>query len=350
MPNLVQILERYREDYQQRYSSSITQAQDNAMAAILSCRSGRYGKMLLECQHCDVQAEMNLSCGHRFCHRCQHHDTAVWLERQSQKLLSCGYFLVTFTLPRQLRALALHNQSRIFPMLFDCAVSTLRDFVSNDKSISAQAGMTAVLHTHSRRLNFHPHIHIVIPAGGLNKKRQCWVSHQKRFLFSQRNLAKVFRARFLSAMRESALPIPGGMPKKWVADCRHAGQGLPALKYLSRYLYRGVISEDNVIADNGTHVTFKYRCSQTGSWKRRSLPGADFLRLLFRHVLPKGLRRVRDFGFLHGNAKITLQRIQLILKVTPPPMVEVSRPTLICKRCNQPMAIRDFFKPHPQTG
>jgi len=103
--------------------------------------------------------------------------------------------------------------------------------------------------------------------------------------------------------------------KQWVVDCRHTGRGASALKYLSRYLYRGVISEDNIIADNGTEVTFKYRCSQSGKWKTRTLAGAQFLRLLFRHVLPKGLRRVRDYGFLHGNAKRKLQLVQLILKV-----------------------------------
>jgi len=178
--------------------------------------------------------------------------------------------------------------------------------------------MTAVLHTHSRRLNYHPHIHVIIPAGGLNTKRRCWISHRKRFLFSQRNLAKVFRARLLHGLQHGGLTLPPGVPKKWVVDCRHVGEGLPALKYLSRYLYRGVISEKNIINDDGTHVTFNYRCSQTDTWKQRRLPGADFLRLLFRHVLPKGLRRVRDYGFLHGNAKLTLQRIQLILRVPIP--------------------------------
>jgi len=347
---LISIINRYRDDYEKRYAGSITKDQRHALSAMLACRGGRYGKMQLDCNHCSYRCELNHSCGHRFCHRCQHHDTVKWLDRQTHKLLPCDYFLVTFTVPRQLRALAYRHQARFYAQLFECAVGTLKDFVSNDKQLSAEAGMTAVLHTHSRQLNFHPHIHVVIPAGGINTKQRCWVSQRNQFLFSQRALAKVFRARLLEAIRLSGLPIPSGLPKQWVVDCRHTGRGASALKYLSRYLYRGVISEDNLIADNGTHVTFKYRCSQRGRWKRRTLSGVDFLRLLFRHVLPKGLRRVRDYGFLHGNAKLKLQRIQLILKVLIPFTAPPIRPPLLCKICRQPMNISAFIRPDPLPG
>jgi len=347
---LTSIINRYRDDYQQRYSGSITTAQHHALSAILACRGGRYGKMHLDCNQCGYQCELNHSCGHRFCHRCQHHDTVKWLDRQTQKLIPCDYFLVTFTVPKQLRALTYQHQATIYAHLFDCAVSTLKDFASNDKILRAEAGMTAVLHTHSRRLNYHPHIHVVIPAGGINTKQRCWVSQNKQFLFPQRSLAKVFRARLLQAVRKSGLTIPSKLPKQCVVDCTHTGRGASALKYLSRYLYRGVISEDNIIADDGTAVTFKYRCSQSGKWKRRTLPGVDFLRLLFRHVLPKGLRRVRDYGFLHGNAKLKLQRIQLILKVSIPSVTPPIRPPLLCKQCKQPMHISSFIRPDPLTG
>lgn len=348
--NLTSIIHRYRDDYERLYSKSISRAQRHALSAILACRAGRYGKMQLNCHHCGFQCELNHSCGHRFCHQCQHHDTVKWLHRQTQKLLPCDYFLVTFTIPRQLRALTYKHQSTIYPLLFDCAVGTLKDFVANDKHLKAQAGMTAVLHTHSRRLNYHPHIHVVIPAGGLQTKHQCWINQRSRFLFPQRNLARVFRARLLDAIRHSGLTIPTGLPKKWVVDSRHTGRGLSALKYLSRYLYRGVINEGNIISDDGTSVTFKYRCSQSGRWKKRTLPGADFLRLLFRHVLPKGLRRVRDYGFLHGNAKLKLQRIQLLLNVSLPPAAPVHRAPFLCKGCLQPMNIEAFIKPDPLPG
>lgn len=347
--NLTGIIDHYRSDYEQRYANSITRVQRHAMESILDCRGGRYGQMQLECSGCDYECKQYTSCGHRFCHRCQHHDTAQWLQRQSAKLLPVNYFLITFTLPSQLRGLALHHQKVVYRIMFDCAVSTLKDFMANDKKLQAQAGMTAVLHTHSRRLDYHPHIHLVIPAGGFNAKLNSWVSSQKEYLFNQNNLAKVFRARVLLAIREAGFSLPSAIPKEWVADCQHVGRGLSALKYLSRYLYRGVIAEKNIVADNGTDVTFRYRCSDTGQWKKRSLPGVEFLRLLFRHVLPKGFRRARDYGFLHGNARVKLQRVQLLLRVVVP-MTIVERPPFLCRLCKSPMRIADFIKPSFGSG
>lgn len=343
--NLTNIIERYRAPYEQRFCSSITNAQRHAMNAILQCRSGSYGHMQMDCTQCDYHCTQNHSCGHRFCHRCQHHDTSLWLERQSAKLLPVNYFLITFTLPAQLRPLTYNHQRTIYPILFKCAVSTLKNFMANDTKLNADAGMIAVLHTHSRRLDYHPHVHLVIPAGGINRKRKCWVSNSKKYLFNEQNLATVFRARVLTAMRELGIQPPAILPAKWIADCEQVGHGAPALKYLSRYLYRGVISEKNIIEDDGTHVTFRYLCSNTKTWKRRKLPGIDFLRLLFRHVLPKGFRRVRDYGFLHGNAKLKLLRIQLLLKVFIAPIESKQRPPFLCLRCESPMNITAFISP-----
>lgn len=343
--NLSDIIKRYQGEYEQRFASTITQAQRHAMNAILQCRSGRYGQMALDCTQCDFQSSLNHSCGHRFCHQCQHHDTHQWLDRQAAKLLPTNYFLVTFTLPQQLRSLTYNHQKMIYPILFDSAVSTLKTFMANDKELHAEAGMTAVLHTHSRRLNYHPHIHVVIPAGGINRKLNGWASSDRSYLFKQTHLASVFRARVLEAFRNIGVITPPDTPRKWIADCQFAGRGLPALKYLSRYLYRGVINEKNIVADNGTHVTFKYIDSSTKQWRTRTLPGAQFLRLLFRHVLPKGLRRVRDYGFLHGNAKLKLLRIQLILKVRLSPIKPKHRPSVLCAKCQSPMNISAFIRP-----
>ena len=160
----------------------------------------------------------------------------------------------------------------------------------------------------------------------------------------------MFRARLCQALRLAGFTLPPDLPEKWIADCHFVGKGLPALKYLSRYLYRGVISENNIISDDGTCVTFRYRCSSTGKWKTRSLKGEAFLWLLFKHVLPMGFRRVRDYGFLHGNAKLKLLRIQLILRVRVPKTENKVRPPFLCRVCQQPMPITAFVKPVFNTG
>lgn len=342
--SLTSIITHYRDDYEKIYSGTISATQHQALNATLQCRSGRYGKMHLDCVECGTHDEQPHSCGHRFCHRCQHHDTKRWVDRQQRKLLPVDYFLVTFTLPRQLRSLAFRNQASVFALLFDCAVSTLKSFMSNDKGLSVEAGMTAVLHTHSRRLDFHPHVHVVIPSGGINKSQNCWIQKNQNYLFRQKNLARVFRAKMLHSLHRAGFSLPNNLPNKWIVDCRHTGRGLSAIKYLSRYLYRGVISESQIVRDDGKYVTFKYLCSDTRQWKKRRLEGHAFLRLLFRHVLPKGFRRARDYGFLHGNAKMKLQRIHLILRVVVKPAIPIKRAEFLCRRCNRPMMITAFVK------
>jgi len=175
--------------------------------------------------------------------------------------------------------------------------------------------MTMVLHTHSRRLDFHPHVHVVVPGGGVDKRRRQWKKKKGKYLFNEFAMATVFRARFLAALKNAGLPIPKNVPPKWVVDCEHVGKGITALKYLSKYLYRGVISEKNIVLNRNGRVTFRYIESKTGNIRYRTLKGEDFLHLIMQHVLPKGFRRVRDYGFLHGNAKKLLFLVQLILHV-----------------------------------
>jgi len=230
-----------------------------------------------------------------------------------QTLTRC--FLVTFTLPCELRSLARHNQKIVYDLLFAATSGTLKDLGLNPINLGARIGMTAILHTHNRRLDYHPHIHVVVPGGGVNKAPKQWIRKKGKYRFNAFALASVFRARFLAALKKAGLPSPPSLPRKWVVNCTGAGKGLPALKYLSRYLYRGVIPEKNIICSKNGRVTFRYVESPTGKTRCRTLKGEDFLWLLLQHVLPKGFRRVRDYGFLHGNAKKLLSLVQLVLRV-----------------------------------
>ena len=340
----------YQSRFREQFSGRITNAQESALNAIIGCRSGQYGEILLHCSSCHADESRLQSCGHRSCHRCQNHDTTRWLDRQREKLLPVEYFMATFTLPYECRALAWHNQKLVYQLLFQCATSTLKDFGINDKKLGADLGMTAVLHTHSRRLDYHPHIHIVVPGGCLDKKRKQWKKLQGKYLFNSFALAKVFRARFLDVLEKEGIDLPDNIPKRWVVNCQHVGRGEPALKYLSRYLYRGVISENNIIQDDGTHITFRYKESSTGVFKTRRVKGEMFLWLILQHALPKGFRRVRDYGFLHGNAKRILEVIQRVLRVVVTVNVNQERPSFICKQCKQPISIVGFRKPKINPG
>jgi hypothetical protein len=340
------IAARYLGRFKDRHGHTMSVDQWSALNAILGCRTEQYGQMKLSCNTCSWQAERYLSCGHRSCNRCQNHCTTEWLQRQARKLLPVGYFMATFTLPFELRGLAKANQKVIYTLLFQSAISTLKDFGVNDKTLNAELAMTAVLHTHTRRLDYHPHVHVVIPGGGINQRRNEWRKLKGDYLFNGFQLATVFRAKLLKAIRKSGF-TPPITPKKWVVQCQKVGTGLPAIKYLSRYLYRGVISNRNIIEDDGTHVTFRYKDSKTNTMKTRTLRGEDFITLVLQHTLPKGFRRARDYGFLHGNAKQLLKRVQWLLQVVIPIIDAKQRPQFICKQCQSLMSVVGIIRLRP---
>lgn len=339
---LASIVDQYYDRFLKKYGQTALPGHLKALHAIRRCRTPASGEFYVQCPDCHRGKWQPLSCGHRSCPKCQNHEGSQWIGRQQDKLLPVLYFMATFTLPRELRPLAWRHQRKAYSLFFLCVAGTLKDFGLNPKHMGADIGMTMVLHTHSRRLDYHPHIHVVVPGGGVDKHRRQWKKKKGKYLFNEFNLARVFRARFLAALRKAGLSIPINVPAEWFVDCRRVGKGLPAIKYLSRYLYRGVISEKNIVANKNGRVTFKYKESDTGQTRYRTLTGEDFLRLILRHVLPKGLHRVRDYGFLHGNAKKTLQLVQLILHVRLDAAASRPRPAVKCPSCQTPMVIKGF--------
>lgn len=310
MVHMTDIIENYQTRFNAKYAGRITRQQTRAMSAVLDCRTVRYGLMKLDCSACDFHTSKFHSCGHRACPSCQNYDTTQWLDRQRQKLLPVEYFMATFTLPAELRALSWHHQKQVYNTLLQCAKSTLSTFASNDSRLGADLGMTLVLHTHSRRLDYHPHVHVIVPGVCVNKRRKQCTKLKGTYLFNAFALAKVFRARFLDAMRPEEFTLPD-TPTKWVVDCRHVGKGLPALQYLSRYLYRGVISNKHILKDDGQQVTFGYR---------------------------------------DGNGRSSLQRIQIALNVWMEKIAPRPRPTYTCKLCGGLMSITAFIRPVWRSG
>ena len=347
---LASILDQYHDALQAKYGSRLLPGHLRAIDAISRCRTPQAGELFVQCFGCGHATWQPLSCGHRSCPQCQNHEASLWLDRQQAKLLPIDYFMATFTLPYELRFLAWDNQTIVYNLLFACVSSTLKDFGLNPKNLGADIGLTAILHTHSRRLDYHPHIHVVVPGGGVDKARKQWKKKQDKYLFNEFALAKVFRARFLAALNEAGLSIPKSVAPKWVVDCAHVGKGITALKYLSCYLYRGVISEKNIVSNQNGHVIFKYVNSRTGKTNYRTVKGEDFLWLVLQHVLPKGFRRVRDYGFLHGNAKKLLSLVQMVLQVLIESCAPRSRPIFKCPKCQAPMKIMAFSRPAWASG
>jgi hypothetical protein len=346
-PSLAQVVAQGHAALLEQYGDRLRRPHHQALRAITACRSGALGELHLQCSGCDHEEWRLRSCGHRSCPQCQFHTTQQWLDRQSAKLLPVDYFMVTFTLPAELRGVARARSKAVYNALFQAASGTLKTFGLNHK-LQVQLGLCAVLHTHSRKLDYHPHLHIVVPGGGIDVKRRQWKQFQGRYLFNARQLATVFRARMLQALDHAGIDLPRGIRDQWVVDCRNVGNGEPALDYLSRYLYRGVIHNHQIDACDpvtGT-VTFHYTDAQTQRRAERVLPIAEFLWMLLQHVLPPGFHRVREYGFVHANALSTLRLVQWVLKALVPAPVRPT-PGTQCRHCHGAMRVTLIVSPRP---
>jgi len=344
---LSSILKSFEAEFLQQYQNQILPSHRKALAAMKICRSRQSPKILMGCQECDHQILVPHSCGHRNCPHCQAHESQQWLERQINKQVPAEYFLVTFTLPAEFRPLAWSHQRKVYSAMIQCSWETLRTFSQNDKQLQGTAGAIAVLHTHSRRLDFHPHVHVIIPAAAIDRVKRLWrtkkttAKNKNGYLFSHKALAKVFRAKMLETITQAGLTLPEKHPTAWVVDCKSVGSGEKALVYLGRYLYRGVIQEKDIIACEKGTVTFRYQNAKTKKTEYRTVTGENFLWLILQHVLPKGFRRARNFGFLHPNSKRLIQLLQVVLKLDPARALTWvrKRPALTCRECGAQMEI-----------
>ena len=211
---------------------------------------------------------------------------------------------------------------------------TVKTFTQNDRQLQGSAGAITVLHTHSRRLDYHPHVHLVMPAAAIDADQRLWRTKSAKrkkksgYLFNHKALAKVFRAKMLDAIRQEGLELPASYPDKWVVDCKSVGTGEKALVYLGRYLYRGVIQEKDIVACQDGRVTFRYQDSKTHKMRTRTVSGAKF-------------RRARNFGFLHANSKRLIALLQRLFGLNPS-WVQAwvgKRPRLTCRCCGAAMNI-----------
>ena len=351
MITLATLIEHFGQAVLAQYGASALPSQRQALNAMKLCRSSLGPGMLARCGDCAKQRVVPHSCGHRNCPHCQHFESQRWIERQTQALVPGSYFLITFTLPSELRTLVWQHQRLLYAALMDCAWDTLRTFSQNHRQLQGSAGAVAVLHTHSRRLEFHPHVHVAMPAAALDANNGLWRSLRKTskgdgYLFNHKALAKVFRVKFLAAVVELGLQLPPNVPDAWVVDCKSVGDGQKALVYLGRYLYRGVIQERDILRCENGQVTYRWRDSKTKKQEQRTVSGVEFLRLVLQHVLPKGFRRARNYGFLHPNSRRLIALLRLLVfrscgkaSAEATQTTQHERPKLLCRCCGAAMVI-----------
>ena len=342
---LAEVLRRHWPAYEQKYRARLLPSHRRAVAAILSCRTPALGGQLYRCD-CGREHYAYHSCNHRACPRCGHAGASEWLNRQRRKLLPVPYYLVTFTVPAQLRESIRSHQKSLYPLLLRESAGALQDVGRDHKDLGAELGILAVLQTWTRDLRYHPHVHCVVPAGGLSADRLRWVSPKREgYFLPERLLAARFRTRLKQALQQHHPLLFIQIPRAawslgWVADVQPVGTGEPALKYLAAYVYRTAFSAERVLADDGQLVTFTYKDSKDRHMRTVRLTAERFLHRFLQHVLPPGLQRVRHFGFLSAAAKARWQRVLALLDWRPPPTVPPPpTPVPLCPCCEKPMTL-----------
>jgi hypothetical protein len=316
MVTLAEIVTRHGEGYLQEYGSRMLPGHKRALFDIAACRTETMGGHVDECEECGHQHYIYHSCKNRSCPRCHGTETRLWLEKRETELLPVRYFHLVFTVPSELRDPIRRNQKLLYDILIRAAVETLAAIGLDAKYVGGKLGILTVLHTWTRALEHHPHVHMLVPAGGLDKEGQ-WKESRKKYLVPVEALSRGFRGRFMKMARK-ALPEESFSQevwnREWVVFCKPTfNRAKKVLRYLGRYVHRIAISNNRILSlENGT-VTFRYQNSDTRQWKTMQLPAKEFLRRYLQHVLPQGLHKVRYYGLLSPRNRVTLKRLQLLL-------------------------------------
>ncbi|MCL1058846.1 IS91 family transposase [Shewanella gelidimarina] len=291
--------------YQQRYK--LTSRQATVCQHIQSCRTQALGEQQWRCDECHYEQRIFCSCGDRHCPRCQGKQTQEWIEKQEAEVLNCRYFHLVFTLPHELNILAHYKAKALYSALFEAVWQTLSQFGISRKQLQGQLGGTAVLHTWGQNLSQHIHLHCLIPGGVLTQQGE-WRGVKSDYLFPVKALATVYRAKMLQALRARELDVPDPealMSKSWCVYSKAClSHAATVVKYLGRYTRKGMLQESRIKRVTADSVSFSYTdYADSNKRKVMQLEGEEFVRRYLLHVLPKGVMRVRHFGFLANACK-----------------------------------------------
>ena len=321
MSTLADIVQQYGDAYLEKYGERMLPSHRRVLRDIVQCRTAALGGHVYHCDACDEIHYQYHSCQNRHCPQCQHNQGQQWLVKQQECLLPVPYFMVTFTLPAALRDLLRRNQQIGYDILFRASAEALQDLAWDPGYVGGQIGMVGVLHTWGRNLSYHPHVHYLVPAGGLAADRESWIKTRHDFLVPVKALSVIFRAKFRDALKKTDLfeQVPAQVWRKdWVVHCKAVGNGLAALKYLAPYIFRVAISNNRILKVADGKVTFRYRETNTKKWRTSTLTAEEFLRRFLQHVLPKGFVKVRYYGLFSPSLRHWLTVIRLWLDTSEP--------------------------------
>jgi len=339
---LAEILTTHWPAYRAKFGRLIPDEQPAAVHALRRCRTSALGGQLYRCD-CGKEHFAYHSCNHRACPRCGRDDASAWLAKQRTRLLPVPYFLVTLTVPAELREPIRAARKRWYGALLKESAGALQDLAADPKHLGAELGLTALLQTWTRDLRYHPHVHLLVPGGGLTADGLRWVRvKDAAFLVPQVKLAARFKGRLKAWLQAKQPELFAAVPekvwwRKWVADVQPVGSGEAALKYLANYLCRPPLHENQLEPWDAQRVTYRYRANG-GKQEQCTVSGEEFVRRVLQHVLPRGFPRVRHYGWRGAAAQAKWERILALLDWKPPIFVKPAPlPPPKCPGCGRAM-------------
>jgi len=348
--------------YRQQYATRLLPSHRRAMQDIEQCRTATLGGQLYFCTQCQAQRYSYHSCKNRHCPKCGNEQANQWLQAQQSLLLPIPYFFITFTLPQELRPLARSNQKLLYNLLFRAAAQALLKLAQDPRFIGGTLGMVAVLHTWTRQLLYHPHVHFIVTGGGFTATGR-WRAARADFLVHEKPLAIIFRAKLRDGLKQADLfphVDPQVWKKDWVIDCEPVGNGAAAFKYLAPYIFRVALSNHRLLKLQDGLVTFKYKDSASKQIRCCTITAKEFIRRFLQHVLPPGFVKVRYYGLLSPSNRPRLTQARALLSANstspaatlqpapdsaPLPLRCKTSAPLRCPHCGQPLILLAPLKP-----
>lgn len=319
MPTVADCLRQHAPAYLQQFGSAVPLGHRKVISFITRCRTGELGNVMYRCNDCSCEHWVGRSCGNRHCPNCGKEKTYAWLDKQTSRLMPVHHFLVTFTVPQELRSVLRSSQADGYRALFNAGAEAIRDVGSATRSLKGcQLGFFGVLHTWGRDpMVYHPHVHFIVPGGGVEVDESgqtvAWQATPNNFLVHHGTLIRVYKAKLADQFRACGLydAVPkDAWNRKFVVDLEPVGDGQAVLKYLAPYVHRVAISDSRIVACDETSVTFRYKPSKSKTYKTRTVPGTEFVRGFVQHTLPPGFQKIRHYGWMSSNSKVSLDEVQ----------------------------------------
>ena len=315
------VFRQFGPSYIERFGARILPSHRRAIEDIMACRTQAMGGHVYQCCDCGEHFHVYHGCRNRSCPACHTRQTKDWLEARSPELLPCPYYHVTVTVPAQLRDMFRANQKDCYGMLMKAAAETLMALCQDKRYMGAKPAILAVLHTWTAKMDYHPHVHLLVSGGGIADGGAAWREAKHPFLVPVRAASPMLRGKFRAMLDK---PQPGlcaqqpkaAWSKKWVVWCKYWGSGeTSVLDYLARYVHRIAITNTRIVAMDERTVTFRYKERKKSRWRTCTLSGHEFMRRFLQHVLPKGLHKVRYYGLWNPKQRAQQQNARIALEL-----------------------------------